>query len=210
MNKLRFLTAVAAVFLCARGAAAQEHTVLPGIEGNLVLLDIVCPPGLPVSMVAVELGRMPEWITAERLRLEPGSSETDSVITARLEFGVSDTVGSGRTADMVFAVSVGERIAKRHVVALRTGTPFTFSLAQNYPNPFNPTTTIRYGLPVRSRARLTVFNALGQVVATLLDAEVEAGTHVIQFDGSRLASGAYVYRLQAGDFVQSKKLLLMK
>jgi hypothetical protein len=210
MKILRLLTALAAVFLCARAAGGQDHTVQPGTEGNVVLLDIVCPAGLPVSMVKVELGRVPEWITVGRLTLEPGPAGTDSVISARVEFGVSDTVGAGRTAEMVFAVMVGGRIARRHVVALRTGTPLTFSLSQNYPNPFNPTTTIRYGLPFRSRVRLAVFNTLGQLVTTLLDGEVEAGMHAVHFDGSLLASGAYVYRFQAGEFVESRRFLLVK
>lgn len=67
---------------------------------------------------------------------------------------------------------------------------------------------IRYGLPSRSHVTLTVFNTLGQRVGTLVHGEQEAGYHVIQFDASGLSSGVYLYRLQAGDFVQAKKLLL--
>jgi hypothetical protein len=88
--------------------------------------------------------------------------------------------------------------------------PQEFLLQQNYPNPFNPSTTIRYGLPSRSHVTLTVFNTLGQQVATLQDGEQEGGYHEVQFDGSGLASGVYVYRLQGGDFVQSLKLTLLR
>jgi hypothetical protein len=76
--------------------------------------------------------------------------------------------------------------------------------------PFNPSTTIRYGLPERSRVTLTVFNSLGQQVATLVEGEREAGHHDVTFDASHLASGVYLYRLVAGEFVQARKLLLMK
>jgi hypothetical protein len=88
--------------------------------------------------------------------------------------------------------------------------PSEFRLLQNYPNPFNPSTTIRYGLPNRSHATLTVFNTLGQQVTVLENGEREAGYHEVRFDGSRLASGVYLYRLQAGSFVQTRKLLLLK
>jgi hypothetical protein len=88
--------------------------------------------------------------------------------------------------------------------------PRSTKLFQNYPNPFNPSTTIRYGLPHRSHVLLTVYNTLGQKVAELVDQDIDAGYHEVQFDGRKLASGAYFYRLQAGDFFQTRKLLLLK
>jgi hypothetical protein len=83
-------------------------------------------------------------------------------------------------------------------------------LRQNYPNPFNPSTTIRYGLPHRSTVQLTVFNTLGQQVATLVQGEQEAGYHEVRFDASGLSSGVYFYRLSAGTYVETRKLLLLK
>jgi hypothetical protein len=91
-----------------------------------------------------------------------------------------------------------------------SGSPATFSLLQNYPNPFNPSTTIQYALPHRSRVTLIVYNTLGQHVATLVKGEIDAGYHTLQFDGSGLASGVYFYRLQAGSYVDTKKLLLVR
>lgn len=87
--------------------------------------------------------------------------------------------------------------------------PRRFSLSQNYPNPFNPTTTIRYALSSRSDVRLTVVNSLGQLVATLVQGEQEAGWYESVFDATGLASGVYLYRLQAGDLVQTRKLILI-
>ena len=88
--------------------------------------------------------------------------------------------------------------------------PTHFNLAQNYPNPFNPSTTIRYSLPRRSQVLLSVYNTLGQLVATPVQAQQEAGSYEVKFDGSGLASGVYFYRLQTGRFVDTKKLLLLK
>jgi len=88
--------------------------------------------------------------------------------------------------------------------------PSKFELQQNYPNPFNPATTIRYGLPARSHVSLSVFNTLGQQVATLVNEIQDVGYYDVRFDASSLASGVYFYRLQAGGFVATKKLLSVK
>jgi hypothetical protein len=88
--------------------------------------------------------------------------------------------------------------------------PVGFILAQNYPNPFNPSTTIRYGLPSRSHVTLTVFNTLGQQAATLVEGEQEGGVYEAVFDASGLASGVYLYRLQAGGFIQVRKLMVLR
>lgn len=88
--------------------------------------------------------------------------------------------------------------------------PGAYRLDQNYPNPFNPSTTIRYGLPTKSQVMLSVFNILGQHVATLVKESQDAGYHDVRFDGSGLSSGVYFYRLQAGDFIQTKRLLLLR
>jgi hypothetical protein len=89
-------------------------------------------------------------------------------------------------------------------------TPQSYALHQNYPNPFNPTTVINYELPVAGQINLKVYDVLGREVATLVDGRMEAGEHQVSFDASRLASGIYFYQLQAGSFVASKKLVLLK
>jgi len=96
------------------------------------------------------------------------------------------------------------------IVSVEVTAPVAYTVEQNYPNPFNPATTIRYSLPYKSPVQLTVFNTLGQQVASLVQALQEAGSYEVTFDGSGLASGMYFYRLQAGTYVNTKKLLLLK
>jgi len=88
--------------------------------------------------------------------------------------------------------------------------PAEFRLDQNYPNPFNPKTDIRFSLPQPANVRLEIFNIIGQKVATLVDRHMSAGSHSVTWDGSSVASGIYLYRLQAGDVVVSKKMMLVK
>jgi photosystem II stability/assembly factor-like uncharacterized protein len=152
----------------------------------------------------------------------------------------SDSIGWGNPAapDNAVYTYVGPRL----ITSVERGTvaPGSFLLAQNYPNPFNPVTTITYELPGSSDVRLSVFDVLGREVSVLVDERMEAGAHVIRFDGSTFASGVYLYRLQArpldfpllvsasgrdsesgtatgrdsrsgaGNFVQTKRLVLLR
>lgn len=93
--------------------------------------------------------------------------------------------------------------------------PNEFKLSQNYPNPFNPTTTIRFGLPKASFVSIKIYNMLGQEVKTLINSEKQPGTFEIKWNGEdnfgiKVASGAYIYRITAGDFVSVKKMVLLK
>ena len=92
----------------------------------------------------------------------------------------------------------------------RTGIPNQFSLLQNYPNPFNPTTTIKFTVQGNGFTSLKVYNVLGQVVATLVNAQLKAGSYEKTFDARNLASGVYMYRLQSGQFNEVKKLMVLK
>jgi len=88
--------------------------------------------------------------------------------------------------------------------------PQAFILEQNYPNPFNPKTKIRFKLPEKTYVQLEIFDILGRRVSTLIKKEMNAGTYETEFDGHRFASGIYIYRIQAGSFISSKKMILLK
>ena len=106
-----------------------------------------------------------------------------------------------------FSFAVDSRLTDVETVA---EIPTEFSLSQNFPNPFNPTTNIKFGLPKESNVTLKIYNILGEEVATLINKVMPAGYHTYNFDATRLASGMYIYRIEAGSFVQIKKMLLMK
>ncbi|MGE5859408.1 MAG: T9SS type A sorting domain-containing protein, partial [Ignavibacteria bacterium] len=88
--------------------------------------------------------------------------------------------------------------------------PSKFALEQNYPNPFNPATTIKYSIPVSEFVRVKIYDVLGKEIATLVNREQAAGSYKVEFDGSRLASGIYLFKLQTNNFVETKKMVLTK
>jgi len=92
----------------------------------------------------------------------------------------------------------------------QTDLPTDFKLMQNYPNPFNPNTIINYSVPKQGKVTIAVFNALGKQVATLVNEEKSAGNYKIDFNAENLSSGIYFYKMQANEFIQTKKMLLLK
>ena len=93
---------------------------------------------------------------------------------------------------------------------LQVVSPEGYQLYQNYPNPFNPSTNIEFLIPQKEHVTITVFNLFGQRVATVIDKDLQRGTHTVTFDGSGLASGIYIYQMKSGAYVESKKLVLLK
>jgi photosystem II stability/assembly factor-like uncharacterized protein len=122
------------------------------------------------------------------------------LLIAPNRFLFAGTIGGGvyRTSQPVTGIEESKGIG-----------PEIFALKQNYPNPFNPTTTIRYELAGDCPVALTVFNVLGQRVAQLVQEQQQRGYYQVRFDGNALSSGLYVYRLQAGKYVEMRKMLLL-
>jgi len=93
--------------------------------------------------------------------------------------------------------------------------PSSYSLSQNYPNPFNPTTQIKFGIPQDSRVTLKVYDVLGREIRTLMSDDLRAGYHTIEWDGrnnfgGKVSSGMYIYRIVAGKFVKTLKMMMLK
>jgi hypothetical protein len=116
----------------------------------------------------------------------------------------SRNLGTGNGIELL-KVNTAVRVAEG-----KGSAPAEYTLEQNYPNPFNPTTTIRYELPKSSVVRLSVYDIAGREVSVLVNERREAGVHEVTFDASQLSSGVYLYRIQAGDIVQSRKLALLR
>lgn len=136
---------------------------------------------------------------------QEGASTIGNVIVDMIDTRISDGLVVAAThGNGVFSANLAVTSVKPEVLARE------FSLSQNYPNPFNPTTAISYQVSAVSQVSLQVFDILGKKVTTLVNEKKSAGTYTVQFDASGLASGVYLYRLTAGDFVQTRKMILLR
>ena len=164
-----------------------------------------------------------EFVASRNYNLVDNSLGDDESVTFRTNFAESNYIGQEiPTEEFNLTAIVGSFNGNLQLIA-RTDAdfggavsnedstnPYQFSLAQNYPNPFNPSTRINYELAETTDVRLVVYDILGRRVATLINEVQQSGFHTINFDMSRYASGTYIYRLEAGDFVSVKKMMLIK
>ena len=126
---------------------------------------------------------------------------------------INKTTGAGTLIGSIGFVSVSGLALTGTPVSVdgnNTTLPLVYDLSQNYPNPFNPTTSIKFQIPAKSYVTLKVYGVLGNEVKTLLNEEKEAGSYNVKLNAEDLSSGVYFYRLEAGDFVQTRKMILLK
>jgi len=134
---------------------------------------------------------------------------TDTLITIDTLTGTATKLGSLNTSGL-FAIAISPEEPNNVIESPRNIIPIEFNLAQNYPNPFNPSTTIEYAITERTAVKLVLYDILGREVKVLVNEEKNTGYYKLEFNASGLSSGIYSYRLQAGSFVVTKKMVLMK
>jgi hypothetical protein len=130
--------------------------------------------------------------------------------TEAQSYSFLDRTATGKVQYRLKQIDFDGQFEYSNVIEVDAGLPKQFALEQNYPNPFNPTTTIRYQLPAASQVKLEVFDVLGKKVMVLVNTRQEAGEYNITLNAVNLSSGVYFYRLQSGNFVQTKKMMLVK
>ena len=137
-------------------------------------------------------------------------------VTEGSGFGMLSTIGQtfiGQTESAGSHMFVGmwhQYGIVTSVKMIEDAIPLEYRLEQNYPNPFNPSTTIRFSIPERLHVRLSVYDLLGREVTMLIDEEMERGWYSVVYDAVGLASGVYLYRIQADSFVLTKRFILLK
>ncbi|NUO19054.1 lamin tail domain-containing protein [bacterium] len=165
------------------------------------------------------------WNTISESELEKFEIRRDGMLIANVNARNSETGATYsytdetvvNDVDYTYELSVVGLNGERNVLATQSATPRSgnsivteFALHQNYPNPFNPETSIRFDLVENSLVNLTIYNVAGQEVATLVNGNLTAGSHTVNFDGANLTSGVYLYRLTAGEFTSTMKMVLLK
>ncbi len=127
-----------------------------------------------------------------------------------LDWFIYDNTGAFAPGETRIPESLFVDKTKTRVEAKADAAPLRYALEQNYPNPFNPVTKIDFQLPKSGRVKIAVYNAVGQLVATLLDENMERGRHSIAFDAGKLSTGIYLYRIASDDFIQVKKMMVVR
>jgi hypothetical protein len=158
------------------------------------------PAGNCLLVLAIDGECIGQYVTSA-----DGSATISQELDPGLEYTIS-AVQSGATIDQ--QTFIGSLVTS--VDDENDGLPHSFALEQNYPNPFNPSTEIAFELPKASQVLLTVYNILGQVVTVLVDEQLPAGHHSVSWHADTFASGLYLYRLDTGEFSQSRKMLLVR
>ena len=123
---------------------------------------------------------------------------------------VDNKVSTGKYSYRLKQIDNDGQFEYSKTIEIDFNSPKNFELSQNYPNPFNPSTTIRFNLPEASIVKLTIFNILGQEIRILVNEFKESGVHTINFDAGEFNSGMYIYKIEAGNFVQTRKMTLLK
>lgn len=179
-----------------------------GLDENLKQKGINSPATTPAFTLA-EIGSTPTG-SGVYLRTKPASGDFNGDgfydIAVEKQFDLRDGAVSSRL--LIFSPNSGIEVSNEEEEIENV---LEYRLSQNYPNPFNPATNIEFRLGNSSQVTLKVYDVLGREVATLIDSEMyNKGTHQAKFDASALASGIYLYRLEAGRFIQSRKMMLIK
>jgi hypothetical protein len=168
--------------------------------------------GTRIEVVTGEL-RQTRWVEAG------ASGGTNGFLWPHFGLGSVTTIDSVIITWPNGVVDIQTNVAADQYLTITEGTvgvddvtqvPTGFALHQNYPNPFNPSTTISFSLPVRSDVHLQLVDVLGRVVKEIVAGSFEPGSHQVKLDASNLSSGVYFYKLEAGDFISTKKLVIMK
>ena len=172
-------------------------------------------PGDPVTSTGwteIGFGDRRSMLSFGPLTMNPG--DTQSVIVAQLIAGYSSNLGNisnlRTLANYVKGIYNSNFQSVLSVNTISNEIPDRFSLSQNYPNPFNPNTIINYQLSMFNYVSLKVYDVLGKEVATLVNEKQSAGKYEVEFDGSNLTSGVYFYKLTAGEFTDTKRMILIK
>jgi len=181
----------------------------PYSQDSLVVLYSTNGGGSYVSLARLGPTQM-QTTAASNSEFVPSAS-TWAHLTYSLPTGTNKLQFLGRSqyGDDVYidSICVSTLVGIRQI---NSSVPDAYSLSQNYPNPFNPTTNIEFGLPKSGQVKLVVFDILGREVKTIVNEYREAGSYKVDFDASNLASGVYFYRIDAANFTQVKKMLLIK
>jgi len=195
---------------------AKKNFTLYAVNEETDLEFYELPPIPPEDAFDIRFGsgRIAENLKSGNHTIEMrGIAYPVTVKVENLSITLQDESGNKLNADLSSGEAINitnESIHRLFILSDKSETPISYTLEQNYPNPFNPTTTIKFAVNKDSNVNLSIYNVLGELVSTLVDEQMKAGYYEYEFNASNLASGIYIYRIKADDFVETKKMVLLR
>ena len=195
--------------------AQNTYNVQPGVKNNQIVLQLSNVSSTEAANnLEVKLVRNPNNIkfnqTEKLIENITQGEETEGVFT----FDVDYNIGTTEADTIEFFITDNKSVYLTKQFILQYSLPTEYKLEQNYPNPFNPTTKIRFSIPNvgswLAQTVLKIYDILGNEVTTLVNEQKEPGYYEVDFNASQFASGVYIYRLQSGSYVSTKKMLMLK
>jgi hypothetical protein len=204
------------------GPSPGTADVVP-VDITLADIDLSVHESSLVRIEGVTINASGNFVVNTNYQLSDASLAEGTTVPMRTSFGQANYIGQPITEGKVTLTAIVNRFNANPQLTPRSDAdiiadvsvdfgdaPIEFALKQNYPNPFNPTTNIVYSLAESADVKLVVYDILGRRVATLVNELQTEGIHTINFNASSLASGTYIYRIEAGSFVSVKKMILIK
>ena len=217
MKKI-FITLIVILILTASRVSIAQNTysIQPGIRNNQIVLELANISSTESATdLEVKLLRKSKHLkfAIDEKSLENLTQSTQTEIP--FTFDVDYNIGKTEADTIEFLITDNKSIYQTRQFILQYTAPTEYKLEQNYPNPFNPSTKIRYSVPQIANSKmqnvkLIVYDILGNEIRTIVNEQKEPGYYEIDFNASQLASGVYIYRLQANEFVSTKKMMLIK
>lgn len=195
--------------------AQNIYEVKPGVKNNAVVLELSNVSSTEsANNLEVKLIRSSQNLIFNQTEKMIKNITRGTEKEATFIFDVEYNIGNAEADTISFLITDNNGIYLTKQFVLKYSMPTDYKLEQNYPNPFNPTTKIRYSIPnlgsELQNVNLTVYDILGNQIKTLVNEPKETGYHEIDFNASTFASGVYIYRLTAGNFVSVKKMMVLK
>ncbi|MDR3611548.1 MAG: T9SS type A sorting domain-containing protein [Ignavibacteriaceae bacterium] len=189
----------------------SKYELIPGVKGNELTLTLSNTSSLNSAFgLKANITKTSSSLVFKDTKNTIGQVNPLKETDVKFVFDVKRNAPVNKTDTVVIQISSsnGVNVSKEFIFTYMA--PKEYKLAQNFPNPFNPSTTIQYQLPFDCKVSLKVYDILGKEVATLINEEQIAGFKEVAFYGQRFASGVYIYRLTAGNFVDTKKMMVLK
>jgi len=192
-------------------AAQNTYSIQPGVNNNQIVLELSNTSlSESANNLEVKLIRNSQNLTFNQTEKMIENITQGEETEIAFTFDVDYNIGNAEADTLEFMITDGNAIYLTKQFILQYSIPTEYKLEQNYPNPFNPSTSIRYQVSTISQVSIKGYDILGNEVTTLVNEQKEPGYYEIDFNAGSFASGVYIYRLQANNYVSTKKMMVLK